>query len=236
MNARIAAAICAAMMACAAGAAVALAPTAMLANVLKRPPLSSQIVESFGDWQLDKSGVSAVVNPQAQAVLDKIYSDIASLTYVNRDGYRIMLSIAYGRDQRDAMQLHYPEVCYPAQGFTVQSNHVARLDTALGAIDVRRLVTDLGGRRPEPVTYWTTVGNKAVLGGLDKKFAEMSYGFAGIVPDGLLFRVSSIDPDTARAFTRQEAFVREFLAASTPAAQARFAGLGPLALRAGATQ
>lgn len=236
MNARIAAVVCAVAMACAAGAAVALSPTAMLADVLKRPALASQVVERFGDWQLDKSGVSAVVNPQTQAVLSKIYSDILSLTYVNRDGYRIMLSVAYGRDQRDAMQLHYPEVCYPAQGFTVQSNRVDRLDTPLGPIDIRRLVTDLGGRRPEPVTYWTTVGDKAVLGGLDKKVAEMSYGFSGVVPDGLLFRVSSIDPDASRAFSRQDAFVREFLAAASAEAQARFAGLGPRASRPGAVQ
>lgn len=236
MNQRFVAAICAAVMACAAGASVALSPTTMLADVLKRPTLRSQAVESFGEWQIDKSGVSAVVNPQAQAVLDKIYSDILSLTYVHRDGYRIMLSVAYGRDQRDAMQLHYPEVCYPAQGFSVKDNHVDRLETSLGTIDIRRLVTNLGGRRPEPVTYWTTVGDSAVLGGLDKKFAEMRYGFSGLVPDGLLFRVSSIDAKTTQAFARQDAFVREFLAASAADAQARFAGLGPKAARPGAVR
>ena len=36
-------------------------------------------------------------------------------------GRQIMLSIAYGEDQRDGMKLHYPEVCYPAQGFQSRS-------------------------------------------------------------------------------------------------------------------
>jgi EpsI family protein len=39
--------------------------------------------------------------------------------YVNASGYRIMLSLAYGSDQRGALQAHKPEVRYPAQGFTL---------------------------------------------------------------------------------------------------------------------
>ena len=47
----------------------------------------------------------------------------------------------------------------------------------------------------------------------------------GQVPDGLLFRVSSIDADAQRAWRRQGDFVRALLGACTPVARARLAGL-----------
>src|SRR6267378_4531886 len=90
-----------------------------------------------------------------QALLDKLYSQILTRTYVNSAGYRIMLSLAYGSDQRGSLQAHKPEVCYPAQGFALQANEAASIATSYGAIPVRRLLTSLGARK-EPVTYWFT--------------------------------------------------------------------------------
>lgn len=206
-------------------AATMLTPTRWMSEEAQRAPLEQALPKSFGDWRVDAAGAAAVINPQTQQVLDKIYSDMLSRTYVDSKGYRVMLSIAYGKDQRDSMQLHYPEVCYPAQGFTVLSNNIARVETGFSTLDVRRLVTNLGGRRPEPVTYWTTVGNQAVIGGNDKKMAEMSYGFRGLIPDGLLFRVSSIDPVPAEAFAAQDRFVRDLVRALGPVERLRFAGI-----------
>ena len=105
-----------------------------------------------------------------------------------------MLALAYGKDQRDAMQVHYPEVCYPAQGFALQEKQIGTLATERGAIPVTRILTNLG-QRIEPVTYWTTVGDRVVQTGLQKKLAEMSYGLSGKIPDGMLIRVSSIDTE-----------------------------------------
>ena len=48
------------------------------------------------------------------------------------------------------------------------------------------------------MTYWTMIGSKTALG-VEKKIAEMRYGMKGIIVDGLLFRVSSIDRDSADA-------------------------------------
>ena len=39
-----------------------------------------------------------------------------------------MLSIAYGKNQSDALQLHKPEICYPAQGFTLLAKQNTPLD------------------------------------------------------------------------------------------------------------
>jgi hypothetical protein len=47
----------------------------------------------------------------------------------------------------------------------------------------------------------------------------------GQVPDGLLFRVSSIDPDQRHAWGLQDQFVNDLLAAVPIAIQARLAGV-----------
>ena len=122
-------------------------------------------------------------------------------------------------------QPHKPEVCYPAQGFVLQKNEAGLLTTALGNIPVRRLFTTMGARQ-EPVTYWFTVSNKAVQGKLQKRLVELSYTLTGRIPDGLLFRVSSIDPDQARAYQMQDEFINQLLQAVSPAGRKHLSGLG----------
>jgi len=212
-------------MALASVSAKVLTPTHYLSA--QRPPLdlAAMVPTRFGDWSEEVNHQAVVVNPQTEATLHKIYSQTLSRTYVNGGGERIMLSIAYGGDQSDAMQVHYPEVCYPAQGFQLTASQTAALDGPLGAIPVRRLETNLAQQRYEPVTYWTTVGDRAVVGGVNKKLAELDYGLRGEIPDGLLFRVSSIDRNTAGAYQLHDRFILALAQQLTPAARQRLMGL-----------
>lgn len=68
------------------------------------------------------------------------------------------------------------------------------------------------GNRTEPITYWVTVGDKAVLSGIDQKLQQIRYGLSGNVPDGMLVRVSTLGIDEDQAYKLQEAFVRDMLA------------------------
>ena len=61
--------------------------------------------------------------------------------------------------------------------------------------------------RNEPVTYWLTVGDQVITNKFDKRIAEIRLGLTGQIPDGLLFRVSSIDNDSG-ARLRDAAEVR----------------------------
>ena len=61
------------------------------------------------------------------------------------------------------------------------------------------------------ITYWVTVGNKAVLPGLDQKLQQLRYGLTGSVPDGMLVRVSSISTDNERAYQLQANFIQDLL-------------------------
>jgi EpsI family protein len=108
----------------------------------------------------------------------------------------------------------------------VLQNRLDQIQLPQGQILVRRLATRLGSQRKEPVTYWTTVGEQVVQGDIDKKWAEMSYGMRGLIPDGLLFRISSLDADTARAFEWQNQFVKDAVQALPAAARARLTGIG----------
>lgn len=212
------------LMGCAAAAAWKLTPTQRMADLHGEFNLEAQIPKRFGDWQTDNSAVGGVVNPQQEELLKQLYSQILTRTYINAQGQRVMLSIAYGNDQRDGLQLHYPEVCYPAQGFRLVSNNKVDLKLAGVNIPARRLETVFANQRYEPVTYWTVIGETAVRGGTDKKIVEMRYGFRGQIPDGLLFRVSSVDRDTAAAYALQDQFTAALLPALTDGVRARIAG------------
>jgi EpsI family protein len=186
--------------------------------------LEDTVPKQFGEWRLVPDAGNTVVNPQTKELLDKLYSQILSRTYVNASGYRVMLSLAYGDDQRGDLAAHKPEVCYPAQGFALHSNQEVQLATPFGNIAARRLTTSLGARL-EPVTYWFTVGDTAVKNKLQQRMVEVKLGLTGQIPDGLLFRVSSIDPASAKAFAMQDAFVADLLKASTAQSRLRLSGL-----------
>ena len=72
---------------------------------------------------------------------------------------------------------------------------------------VMRMDTVLG-RRNEPVTYWIRVGDKVVRGAIEQNLARVRYGLQRKVPDGLLFRVSEINPDSARAYLKSRSVYR----------------------------
>lgn len=226
---RMAFLIAALMIASSIGAVVA-RPDTKSASLESTISLEAMVPKHFGDWREESQRIVAVVNPQAQELLDKLYSETLSRTYVHASGYRIMLSLAYGSDQRGALQAHKPEVCYPAQGFTLRKTEPGQLATPFGEIAVRRLFTNKG-RREEPVTYWFKFGDEAVSGdkaaqNLRRRLVELRYNFTGRIPDGLLFRVSSIDPDQARANQMQDQFINQLLQAVSPAERKRLSGLG----------
>ena len=166
-----------------------------------------------------------MVDPTQSELIRKIYGQTLSRIYVDRHGYRIMLSIAYGSDQSDAMQVHKPETCYPAQGFLLEARGDDLLRIGNADIPVVRIKTSLDSRH-EPVTYyWTTIGNRAVRGSIHKKFVEMYYGLTGKIPDGMLIRVSSIDSDTPQAFRSQDRFITELIDAVPITTRIRLAGI-----------
>lgn len=210
-------------MALAAGGAYLLKPRTMLADILPPLKLEQSIPAKFGDWGTVNDSSGQIVNPQTQALLNTLYTDLLSRTYVNSKGQHVMLSIAYGRNQSDDKAVHYPEACYPAQGFAIESKVLGEMPVESGSIPVKRLQARIQSR-VEPITYWVTVGDKVTLTGLQHKLVQLNYGFRGVIPDGMIFRVSSIGSDASNQFELQEEFVNQLVAALTPELRARVVG------------
>jgi EpsI family protein len=187
--------------------------------------LESIVPKEFGDWHEEPQQTLQVVNPQSRELLDKVYSQILERIYVNADGYRIMLSLAYASDQRN-FRAHYPEACYTAAGFTLHRKDLTQLATPFGEIPVARLFMTRGSRE-EPLTFWLRIGDKAMLG-WQSRIVELGYTLTGQVPDGLLFRVSSIDPNQTRANQMQDEFINQLLKAVSPVERKQLTGLGDL--------
>ena len=82
----------AALMCATAVASVAVRPDATAAQKGESISLEAIVPKDFGTWRELEQPSAQVVNPQTRELLDKIYSQILNRTYVNADGYRIMLS------------------------------------------------------------------------------------------------------------------------------------------------
>lgn len=173
------------------------------------PHLEANIPKAFANWSL-LTTPSQIVNPQAQQMLDAIYSEVVSRTYVDANRYHVMLSVAYGSDQRGGLEAHKPEVCYPAQGFSLLDQQDGVVSTPHGDVGVRLLRTSLGARL-EPITYWFAMANTVNATAWDKRLARVRMVLTGSIPDGILLRVSSIDPDAARAYRVQAQFIRDLI-------------------------
>lgn len=213
------------LMGAAAAGAVVWRPTAKLAESREKVDLEQMFPRAFGDWKMDTALPVQLVAPDVQQLLATIYSQTLSRTYVNSKGDRIMLSVAYGGDQSDATRAHRPEVCYPAQGFQIMSSQTGVVSTSTHSLRVRQLVAKAGAR-VEPISYWVMVGDHVVLSGTEQKLAQLRYTTGGVVPDGMLVRVSNIDANTASAYALHSQFIQQLSSAMPPAVTSRVMGFG----------
>jgi EpsI family protein len=192
-----------AAMCAAALAAIVLKPSPAGADA--SPDLEKIIPGRFGEWAAQPTAGAIVPAPDVEANLARLYSQIVSRTYINARGERIMLMVAYGGDQSDALKAHRQEVCYAAQGFQIRALAHGELPTMGKTIPVTRMHA-VRGRRSEPVTYWFTMGDAAVMSYLDREVTQLRYALEGKIPDGYLVRVSNLSGVPSEAFAKQAAF------------------------------
>ncbi len=212
------------LMAAAAGGSLWATPTVRLSDRNARVDLEHWFPRAFGSWRVDESLAVVLPSPDVQAVLSSIYNQVLSRTYVDPNGTRVMLSVAYGGDQSDATRAHRPEVCYPAQGFQILYNEIGEVRLSDGrSIRVRQLMSQLGQRK-EPITYWVMVGDQVAVSGTEQKLVQLRYGIKGLIPDGMLVRLSTIDPDKAHGFADQARFLNDLARVIPPELAPRILG------------
>lgn len=204
-------------------------PRRVLADELPAIQLAKNVPESFGVWKVDPSVVPVLPDPTVTEQLDALYSETLNRTYIREDGARVMLSIAYGKNQNSASTAaHRPEFCYSAQGFVVKQSVKDKVQVIDHDLQVVRLLAT-AGRRLEPITYWVTLGQSASVPGFSRKMAQIKHGLQGWIMDGMLMRVSSLVPtleaseqDAARTLHTQ--FINDLAKAMPEAERSRFFG------------
>ena len=145
--------------------------------------------------------------------LSDLYSQLVSRTYIDGGGRRVMLVMAYGANQDDSdTMMHLPEACYPGQGFEIGDRYGATLALPLGSLGVIRLVARKGPR-VEPITYWTVLGDRAFNSEVHRRLARARLALSGVLPDGMLVRVSTIGAAIAEAYAIQDRFISDLSSA-----------------------
>jgi EpsI family protein len=197
---------------------------------LPQPPerpnfLETTVPEAFGDWKKVDEGPQ-IIDPGTVETLRKIYKEWLTRTYTDGTGYRIMLSVARSGNQIGIQAVHLPTVCYPAQGFEQVGgvDDDGAMSTPYGPISVTR-VTMAKGSRTEPITYWLTMADRVVRTQWDKRRVQAAAIWTGESPDGLLFRVSSIDGGSEHAFAMQQKFVADLMKSLSSDGRHKLGGL-----------
>lgn len=202
-------------------------PHRMLAKELPLLRLEEDIPKQFGDWRIDDSLGAVLPSPDVQRQLDQVYSQQLSRTYVNSAGTHVMLVVAYGEDQVGKTSVaHLPDACYPAQGFTVspRGTRPVGLD-GRAPLSASRLMA-VRSTRYEPVTYWTVVGTQTFSSDYERRMRRLTSSLEGVIPDGMLVRISSIDKEEARAYAVHDEFSSALYAALPAALKPRMFGRG----------
>jgi EpsI family protein len=213
-------------------ASIAILGSAVLARVLEPRELMARtsaslsleqvIPKHFGTWTLVPE-ISPIVptDPEAYVQPDplsaKTYSQEVGRGYTDGHGNIVMLLVAYGPVQNYRLKSHRPEICYTANGFRISSKTEAILNYRddKPPIKMTRLITEREARF-EPVSYWIRVGNDIANGVVDHQLIRLKYGLRGIIPDGALIRISTINLPKEASFQLQDQFIRDLLAAISP--------------------
>jgi EpsI family protein len=207
--------------------------TLMAAGLLE-PSYAEMVPESFGEWKLMPQ--VRLVTPVDEDSLEKrIYSQMVGRAYADASGNMVMLLLAYGPRQSDRLQLHRPEVCYVAEGFRVSPLTPATIQLEPGRppLEVSKLVARREGR-VERVTYWMRIGDHVVSTLFRRQVTTLTYGLQGLIADGVLVRVSTVNMDEKTSDEVQGRFLQAMLeAVSTPHLQ-HFVGAQAPNLRIGA--
>lgn len=193
-----------------------------LAPVRAQASLAQSIPAQFGDWK-EVAFAADQIDPGKGTAdepnMDRPYDDVLMRAYGNSQGEIVLLAVAYGRNQRQEVKIHRPDVCYTAQGFQL----VERNPTALpfNVHGMRMLVKAPG--RTEAVSYWIRIGNVFTENPWAIRYHILKQGLAGKAVDGVLVRASRIEQPSASApetrYRVQEQFLGDLVRALPPSAR-----------------
>jgi EpsI family protein len=203
-----------AMLTAAAGA-LALAPRNRLV-LLGDETLEALIPKQIGDWKYVPS-TDFVLPKSPGSLSDRLYSQTVTRLYVSPTSLPMMLVIAYGAVQNDLLQLHRPETCYAAVGYTISGSRRVLLPIGGTAeLPVRKLTARTDSRE-EQICYWTRIGDDLPTDGAEQRRVKLRQQLRGYLADGILVRISTGAEDHPEVFRQLEIFSKVMIQAVEPA-------------------
>lgn len=198
-------------LAAASGIAQARLPVPVVPRIAPKP-FDAMIPKRVGSFTFNSE--SGLVLPPSDALSARLYDNLVTRTYSSPTGEGVMLLIAYNNKQDGVLQIHRPEICYPAGGYTLTP--VRPIDVPIAGAEAlpSQIFAATSEARNEVVLYWTRVGDQFPRRWIEQRWAVAEANLRGIVPDGVLVRVSAISNDFGETTPMLSTFIRDLHSAS----------------------
>lgn len=194
----------------AAGAVSYLASPKAIAKPIGPEAFRDSIPAQVGGWTSRKSQ-EVVLPPQDES--NKLYENQETRVYQGPGLPAIMFLVAFSSIQQNDVQVHRPEICYPASGFQILKTAPTQISYRGQSFAGRELIAHRGGLH-ERVIYWIRVGNSFPTSWREQRITMALGNLRGSIPDGVLFRVSAIEEPGESTSPMLRKFIEEFLNAS----------------------
>jgi EpsI family protein len=192
---------------------------------IREPDFEAMVPNTVGAWRYQQS--SGLVLPPEDALSDRLYDNLVTRIYTDPSDQVMMLLIAYKNFQDGMLQIHRPEICYPAGGYRLSQTLPTAVPIAPGVLLPANTFSAINNTRDEQVLYWTRIGDSFPVRWSAQRFAVLRANLNKINPDGLLVRVSMLGNDMDASMPAMTHFVGELRAAASP--RLRKLLFGPLA-------
>jgi EpsI family protein len=189
------------------GAAYALKPRRQTTLMDGGKKLNEILPPGLDDWS--SRDVSDLVAPETpDSLMARLYGETVGRIYHQQStGDEVIMLMAHGDVENNELQLHRPEVCYPAFGFAIAENTPLSLSLSKGVtIPCRRLVSK-SSERQETVLYWTRLGEAFPTTVTEQRVERLRTAMHQYIPDGLLARFSVAGSDKAASLAIMERFI-----------------------------
>lgn len=147
----------------------------------------SVIPRETGGWK----GRDMMVDESAFTILTRDADAWLVREYAGKGKELVWLSLVTTRDQRKLFRVHIPEICYPAQGWTILDRSASELRVdGHGTIRAIKLVAHKGSVRTL-VLYWFTSNRRYVSNTFLHRLLLVWDGIVGQMTPGTLIQISS---------------------------------------------
>jgi EpsI family protein len=180
-----------------------------VAPTLDKEYFEKRVPKHFGPWNFLTA--SGLVLPPSEDTTAGIYDQVFTRIYSSAGRPYVTLLIAYSSVQSGLIQLHRPEICYPASGYALSRTEVQQLPLDGGRSIPFRAFEARGSSRSEFVTYWTRLGEHFPVSWIDQRVAVAKANLRKEIPDGILVRLSLIGPQEAGGLDKAKAELSLFV-------------------------